>query len=280
MSSLFSLIIFLITLYTSYKGFKDYQLFHKYTFNVYEILRNKDFKRLFTSGFLHVDWMHLILNMYIFLSFSSMIESILGYAKFVLLYILSLLAGNFLSLYIHRNDDHYIAAGASGAVCGVIFSTVAMFPQFPVTLLFIHWSAPSWVLGTLYFTYCIYGIKSLNDNIGHDAHLGGAFIGLLLTPLISPYPELNNYWLIGLMALLPLVFLGLIFVRPEWLYIKGFSFKRVEVYRNIDDLHQDKKYSEQQQLDQILDKISKKGLDSLTKKERKLLERISKNKPS
>ena len=53
-----------ITVFVSYKGFNDYGFFERYKFQITRIL-NGDKVRMVTSGFLHADWIHLGLNMYV-----------------------------------------------------------------------------------------------------------------------------------------------------------------------------------------------------------------------
>src|SRR5881227_3336267 len=91
----------------SYRGFKDHGFFLKYNFQVEQVLVYKDYKRLFTSGFLHVGWMHLIFNMIALYLMSSTLEYYIGAAEFFLVYAAGLLGGNLLSLWLHKNDSFY-----------------------------------------------------------------------------------------------------------------------------------------------------------------------------
>ncbi|WP_428659288.1 rhomboid family intramembrane serine protease [Runella sp.] len=271
-----SLIIILFTGLTSYKGFKDYPFFHKYSFEIERVTVFKEYRRLITSGFLHVDWRHYIFNMYSLYAFTGTVEIIMGSAKFLAIYFASLIGGNLLALYIHRHDSTYVAVGASGAVCGVIFASIGLFPYINITPLFFPFSFPAWIYGIVYVLYCIYGIKSLNDNIGHDAHLAGTLVGLLTTVGLYPSVLQTNYWALGAIALPAIIFIILILKRPDWIYIQGFSFN-VKNYRNIDDRYHDQKYENQKKLDKILDKINSKGIDSLSKKEKEILHNQSRD---
>lgn len=66
----------------SYRGFKDHSFFLQYRFEVEQVKVYKDYKRLFTSGFLHVGWTHLIFNMVALYFFSSTLEAYIGAAEF------------------------------------------------------------------------------------------------------------------------------------------------------------------------------------------------------
>src|ERR1700744_3993165 len=118
------LLLIVANVVVSYKGFKSASFFERYCFEVDRILLYKDYKRLITAGFLHVDWNHLILNMVSLLIFSGAMTSSLGPLEFILVYFVSLIGGNALALVIHRNHADYRAVGASGAVCGVMFAAI------------------------------------------------------------------------------------------------------------------------------------------------------------
>src|SRR5437764_2427325 len=174
-----SFVLIVINFLVSYKGFKDSTFYNKYSFRI-DAIQYKDYKRLVTSGFLHVNWMHLIFNMLALYFFSGSLELYLGAVKFLLIYFLSLIGGDLLSLFIHRNDPDYDSVGASAGVNGIIFAAIALFPGMSLGLLFIPISIPGWLFGLVYVLYSIYGIRSRRNNIGHDAHLGGALVGLIV----------------------------------------------------------------------------------------------------
>ena len=73
-----SLILIVVNFIISYQGFKNTLFYNKYKFNVDAVLLYKDYKRLVTSGFLHVNWMHLIFNMLALYFFSGSLELYLG----------------------------------------------------------------------------------------------------------------------------------------------------------------------------------------------------------
>src|SRR4051812_40615562 len=93
------LCIIIVNLYVSYRGLKDHSFFDRYSFQVDEILVRKDYKRLITSGFLHVSWLHLGFNMFSLYAFSGALEAVLSPIKFLLVYMVSLIGGNLFSLY-------------------------------------------------------------------------------------------------------------------------------------------------------------------------------------
>ena len=199
----------------SYKGFTDSIFFDKYLFQVNKVLYEKQYYRLLTSGFLHADWSHLLFNMLSFYSFANNLEDLLGPAKFLIIYFASLLGGDMLALIIHKKQGNYRAVGASGAVCGVIFAAIALFPGIEVGFLFIPVPIPGWIFGIGYALYTIYGIRSNTGNIGHEAHLGGALIGLTTAIIVEPRALEVNLVPILLIAAPSVLFILILVIKPE-----------------------------------------------------------------
>src|SRR6185436_3857316 len=85
----------------SYKGFSNQYFFNKYRFNVDRILIRKEYRRILTSGFLHVGWVHLILNMISLLFFCGSIEFLMGGSSLLIIYFSALIGGSLLALLIH-----------------------------------------------------------------------------------------------------------------------------------------------------------------------------------
>jgi len=272
---LINLALIVVNIVMSYKGLKDHSFFDRYSFQVDNILVYKDYKRLVTSGFLHVSWMHLLFNMFALYAFSTSLELRMGPSSFLTLYFASLVGGNLLSLLIHRNHGDYSAVGASGAICGIIFASIALFPGMRIGFFGLPFSIPAWIYGLLYVLYSIYGIRSKKDNIGHEAHLGGALIGMLVAICIVPEAIRENY-----PTILSILFPGalavyLIITRPSLLLVDNQYFKTHIGDYDIDDRYNLGRMDRQQEIDFLLEKIHKKGIKSLTKKERDTLEKYS-----
>ncbi|RZJ52814.1 MAG: rhomboid family intramembrane serine protease, partial [Flavobacterium sp.] len=258
-----------------YKGFKDSSFFDKYKFEVDKILINKEYYRLITSSFLHIDWYHLIFNMLSLYFFFELVELQLGGLNFIILYFASLIGGDLLALFIHKNHGDYSAVGASGAVCGIIFASIALFPKIGVGIIFLPFSIPGWLYGILYVAFTIYGIKSKRDNIGHEAHLGGALIGMLVAIVLYPTSLKENYIPILIVFIPCVLFIYLIVTKPHFLLVDNYFFNSNKKYYSIEDKYNDKKINKQKEVDRLLDKISEKGIDSLTTKEKQKLEDFS-----
>ena len=184
----------------SFRGFNDFSLFEKYKFNIAGIRRGEQI-RMISSGFLHADFSHLLFNMLTLYFFADVVIITLGVFPFVLVYFASLLFGNILSYYFHKDEFHYSAIGASGAVMGVLYSAILLYPDMGLYLFFIPIPIPAWIFGILYLLYSIYGMKKSLGNIGHDAHFGGAIAGYVLTLLLLPSLLVNHLWVVVLLAI-------------------------------------------------------------------------------
>ncbi|WP_313384792.1 rhomboid family intramembrane serine protease [Chishuiella sp.] len=229
--SLITIVIIALNVIISWKGFNDYSFFDKYKFQIGSIVHNKEYYRILSSGFLHVDVTHLIFNMltlyffanpviaffaspqgFLFGDFSQTKMNI-GYGMFLLTYLLAIIGGNLLSLLIHKKDNWYSAVGASGGVTGILFAAIAAFPQQEIGLYFII-DIPAWIFGILYLGYSVYGMKTNLGNIGHSAHIGGAIVGLLSAILFYPVIlQINTYYILGMM--IPLIILLFIILKEH-----------------------------------------------------------------
>ncbi len=259
----------------TYKGLKDFNFLDRFAFHIDQILIHKDYKRLITSGFLHLDWKHFGFNMITLYLFSTSLEPSIGIIAIVLLYAASLIGGNLLALYVHRNHPDYTAVGASGAVSGLVFASIGLFPGMDIGFIIIPIHIPAWLYGIAYVLYSIYGIKTQRDNIGHEAHLGGGIIGLIVAIFIDPTILTTNYFPILLILIPSFIFLFLMIKKPHILLISN-PFSTSKKAYTIEDKYNENKASKQVELDRILDKIHKKGYDKLSKKEKDTLNELSK----
>jgi membrane associated rhomboid family serine protease len=197
---LVTIIIIAANVIISYKGFGDFGFFEKYKFNVGALRRGEQF-RLFSSGFLHIDNAHLFFNMFSLYIFADIVIQDLGIYGYIIIYLGSLLLGNLLSLYFHKDEYYYSAVGASGAVMGVIYSAILLQPGMSLYLFFIPIPIPAYIFGIGYLLYSIYGMKNRVGNIGHDAHFGGAIGGYVITLILAFWLFKENLLMIVLLAI-------------------------------------------------------------------------------
>ncbi|RXM43884.1 rhomboid family intramembrane serine protease [Flavobacterium sp. YO12] len=191
----------------SYKGFNDLSFFRKYEFHVGSIRAGEQI-RMLSSGFLHVDMMHLIFNMLTLWFFAPVVLQWLGTFSFVLVYFGSLIFGSLLTMLFHKNDYNYRAVGASGAVTGVLYSAILLQPDMMLGIFFVI-PMPAYLFGILYLLYSIYGMRAKNDNIGHTAHFGGAMGGYLITLIKVPSLIVDHSLMVVLLAIPILILFGM-----------------------------------------------------------------------
>lgn len=196
--------VILANVMVSMKGFNDPNFFRKYEYHIGSIRAGEQI-RMITSGFLHADIAHLAFNMLTLYFFAPIVIQSLGNFSFLVLYAGSLVFGSLLTMIFHKNEYSYRAVGASGAVTGILYSAILMYPQMTIGIFGII-PMPAYLFGILYLLYSIYGMKSKSDNIGHTAHFGGAIGGYVITLLKVPSLLVDNSLMVILLAI-PIIIL-------------------------------------------------------------------------
>lgn len=197
---LIGILIIGLNVVISFIGFKNDNFFEQYRFHIGSIKAGQYF-RLLSSGFLHVNTTHLLFNMFTFYFFVDIVVGIIGTTAFLALFLGSLLAGNFFGYYFHFKQDYYAAVGASGAVTGVLFSALLLYPNIELMLFLIPIPIPGYLFGIGYLLYTLYGMKAQNDTIGHTAHFGGALGGILITLVIMPAIIYSSVLMLSILSL-------------------------------------------------------------------------------
>lgn len=273
-SSVSWLLLLIANIVVSFVGFRNTRFFEKYLFSINGVLREREYSRLLSSGFLHGGWMHLAFNMYSFYWFGPAIEEYWGTAGFLGVYFGSLLGGNLLSLYMHRYQEDYRAVGASGAVSGVIFSYILLVPEATLGLMFVPIPIPAWLFGVIYMLISIFGMRAQADNVGHDAHLGGAIAGVLISLALQPDLLGDRAWLVAILLAGFGIFIWLtartsFFTAPtapqDWLHTQRpgkTSARKVNIQL-------------QEELDELLDKVRIQGWNNLSDYEQRRLHYLS-----
>jgi membrane associated rhomboid family serine protease len=184
--NIFLMGIMALNVIISFIAFNDASFFRKYEFHVGSIRAGEQI-RMISSAFLHADLPHLAFNMFTLYFFAPVVYQTLGNSTFVLIYFGSLLFGSLLTMVFHKDEYNYRAVGASGAVTGVLYSAILMYPDMTLGIFGII-PMPAYLFGIAYLLYSIYGMKAKRDNIGHTAHFGGAIGGYAIT--LFKYPQL------------------------------------------------------------------------------------------
>lgn len=159
-------------------------------------IKQGQYYRLLTSGFVHADWVHLIFNMFTLYAFSGSWESIYvryfhyHWSLFLVFYLGGILAGNVATWWIYRKKNDYNSLGASGGVIAVLFSTLMFDPWARIYVFIIP--MPVILFIALFVGYSIYGGRKKNDYINHWAHLAGMLWGVLITFVC--YPDIFQFF--------------------------------------------------------------------------------------
>lgn len=209
---------------------------------------------LVTYMFLHADTWHLLFNMLFLYFFGSRLEDRLGGASFLKLYLYSGLGGALLSFF----SPGVLIIGASGAVLGVMTAFVMLWPHERILLFFVIPMPVRWLVIFQGLTAIWGGLGVIQNNTAHFAHLGGMVVGFLFMRLRSRNSQAEKFKRAaagGQAATGPV------------------SNANVNKWKNIsrDGLHE----INREELDRVLDKITRMGVEALTVDERAFLERFS-----
>lgn len=187
-----TIIILVITAIFSIVAFSNMQLTERFILHPYSVQHKKEWYRMLTSGFLHADWFHLLVNMFVLFSFGGVVNSYynyffgyLGNLHFVAMYVTAIFAANASTLYKHKDDYGYRSLGASGAVSAVVFASILFQPLNKIYLYGII-GIPGIIAGVLYLAYSHYASRKQNDQINHEAHFYGAVYGVVYTIIFKP----------------------------------------------------------------------------------------------
>jgi membrane associated rhomboid family serine protease len=213
-----------------------------------------------TYMFMHAGIFHILFNMLWFYWFGMIFEEYLGKKRTVGLYLMGGLAGALLFVFsynIFPFFTHINAAavttlvGASASVMAIIVATATLLPDYTISLILIGPVKLKWL--ALFFVIMDFlGITGLNAG-GELSHLGGALLGFVYIKQLQK----GNDW-IGVISKL---------FKPR--------SKLKVVANNLS--RKTSAFPRQEEIDLILDKISRSGYDSLSKQEKEILFRASNN---
>jgi len=174
-----------ISFYTLYM---NNSLLTKMMFHPYSFFHENRLYTILTSGFVHADLMHLLFNMLTFYFFAFQLETngIIGTGGFLLIYFGSMIFSDLPTAIKHRNDIGYLSLGASGAISGIVFSSILFNPSSKMYVMLLPIPIPASIFGILYLAYCYYASMHSNDRINHEAHFWGALTGIIITIIIYP----------------------------------------------------------------------------------------------
>ena len=224
---------------------------------------------LITYAFLHADFMHIFFNM-IMLYFSGRIFLTFFTQKQMFgLYILAAIFAGAVFVICYSTIPALMfkvggLVGASAAIMAVLIATAVYAPYYQVRLLLLG-VVKLWHIAAIYIALDLIYASAGNTG-GHISHLAGAFFGFMYVKLLHRGTDLST----GVTKIID----GIAdMFKPR----KEKPFKKV--HRNTQPVRSSgvkTKDITQKQIDEILDKISKSGYDSLTKEEKDFLFKVGK----
>ena len=231
---------------------------------------------LLTYGFTHYDIFHILFNMLFLYWFGRIITDYLGQRKILGLYIWGVISGSFLYLILYNllPEIEFLGGpnpqmiGASAGVYAVMVGAATFQPNLSFHLILLGPIRIKYIAG-FYILLSLAGVSGDNSG-GNIAHLGGAFIGYLIITQLKK----GNDWSKPITNLI--AWFKSFFKRQPTIRV---SYKK-ETPKRKPGKNPSKKgkasMTSQDEIDAILDKISERGYDALSKEEKQKLFNASK----
>jgi membrane associated rhomboid family serine protease len=214
--------------------------------------------QLISFQFMHASFTHILFNMLYLWMFGMELENAWGSKKFLIYYLTCGIGAGLTQLFLSPLFGGAVAptVGASGGVYGVLMAFALMFPNRPIYLYFFIPIPAKYLIGFM----ILIEFFSVSDQslTAHLAHIGGAVIGLIFylvdkRSAISVSDYINKF-------------------RKSDEDKFGFNRSKKDVSDvNYYDIEDKDEQVDQEEIDKILDKISKRGYQSLTEREKRIL---------
>lgn len=202
-------------------------------------------------GFLHINFIHLLMNLIALYYIGNLFLEYFSSKKFITYYVLGSIFGGILFILSYYyfpvfKNTNGILIGASASISAILVGLTTHIPNYKLNLRFVG-PIKLWVLTAIFIFLSIILIPNGNAG-GQLAHLGGAIIGFILTAYFNqPKTKQTNL---------------------KTVYKNTNNSKKTD---NFGLSNHQKKQIQQRKIDNLLDKISKSGYDSLTEEERLFL---------
>jgi membrane associated rhomboid family serine protease len=187
-----------VTVLVSLTAFSDNRLFEALLFDPHAARTRNDWYRFISHALVHADVPHLLVNMFVLVSFGQHVELLFSrlstmpvWLTFGGLYVGGAVVAAIPAYVKHGQHPGYRSVGASGAVSALIFALVLLLPMAPLRILLVPIDLPAFVFGLLYLVYAWAMDRRGGDHVAHDAHLHGALFGLIFTAVLEPQAVLQ-----------------------------------------------------------------------------------------
>ncbi len=211
---------------------------------------------LFSYGFLHANFPHILFNMIFIYYIGNLFLNFFTPKQFLNYFILGTIVGGLAFLLI--NSKGYLV-GASAGIMAVLVGIATKIPNYEIRLRLIG-NVKLWIIALFYIIISLAGLDGLNSG-GNIAHLGGALLGFIYTKQLEKGIDIGSWLETGLNAIVN-IFKPTKKSTLKTVHKKS-TIKRKPTNTEITD--------KQRKIDRILDKISKSGYDSLSKEEKDFL---------
>ena len=193
-----------------------------------------------TYMFIHGDFFHIFMNMFVLWMFGTEMESLWGGKKFLQYYLITGIGSGLVWLLFNYGKSYSILIGASGAIYGILLAYGLMFPNRKVLIYFLFPIKVKYFVALLALISFVSSIDTSGSNISHLTHLSGMVIGFIYLK----FPNFKSR--------------SSIIINNK---IIESQQRKVEKRRANTILLQKK-------IDRLLDKVSDKGFDSLSEDEK------------
>jgi membrane associated rhomboid family serine protease len=193
-------LILIITVLISMQAMQNAELKERWMYSPYLVKHNHQGYRIFSHIWIHADVAHLFFNMFSLYALGGMLEMELMYEygrvkgelHFAIIYLLGGLFATLIPYIRNHENPAYRSIGASGAVSAIVFAAILWRPEMELQIIFIPISFKAYWFGLFYLAYEVYMDKRGNTGIAHDAHIGGAILGIFYILLIN-FGKLSNF---------------------------------------------------------------------------------------
>ncbi|WP_456429931.1 rhomboid family intramembrane serine protease [Rhodocaloribacter sp.] len=183
------LLLVINVMVSGYALLMDQSLIDRLAFKPRRIREHGEYYRFVTGGFVHVGLGHLAFNMLTLYFFGPYLEYVVGSGRFLLIYFGSEMAAHAVTMVLQRKNPKYSAVGASGAISGLVFAYCLFNPFSRIGLFFAVW-IPAWLFAVGFVVVSVVAMRRREagaaGGLAHEAHLGGALGGVVLTILLEP----------------------------------------------------------------------------------------------
>jgi membrane associated rhomboid family serine protease len=154
-------------------------------FSPHEVSTGKNYAGMVLSHFSHADGGHLLFNMMTLYFFGPTVEFGLGVPYMLLIYGIAAVVSTIVVYFRHRDEPEYRALGASDSVTAIIFAAIILEPGSSILFFFIPVPIPAPIFAVAYIVISMFLMGREGGRTSHEAHLAGAFTGLILAGFLA-----------------------------------------------------------------------------------------------